>query len=316
MGRSRGGLTTKVHLATDGAGRGLAVLLTPGQTNDLPLLPTVLDALVVPRLEGEPPRRNPDVAIADPTARYRTEPFCGAKASTSSFQNAAIRSPTKRKGRHGGRAPLFDAELYKRRYVIERVLRKAKHRRAVASRYDSSRPPSMPDSFWPSSSNGSNHRETRPGRFETSAISGGSSCRGHHKCPATGHPSQYSAAAMSLSLLRSRFVHLRKEIMIKSSSAAALAIAVGALIALPATPAHAQSPSCAKAIELINIAIDTTGGTMDEATATALSGRLSGLAETTQGAERDAIAAYANALIDAGVADLTPFTDELNRACA
>ncbi|MEV6430434.1 hypothetical protein [Nocardia sp. NPDC051463] len=105
--------------------------------------------------------------------------------------------------------------------------------------------------------------------------------------------------------------------MIKSSSVvAALAISVGTLIALPTTPAHAKSLSCAKAIELINIAIDTTGGTMDEATATALSGRLSGLAEMAQGAERDAIAAYAGALIDGEVADLGPFTDELNRACA
>ncbi|MGY2087940.1 IS5 family transposase [Nocardia gipuzkoensis] len=31
IGRSRGGLTTKVHLVADGHGRGLAVLLTPGQ---------------------------------------------------------------------------------------------------------------------------------------------------------------------------------------------------------------------------------------------------------------------------------------------
>ncbi|WP_433594672.1 transposase [Nocardia sp. CA-145437] len=64
IGRSRGGLTTKIHLATDGAGRGLAVLLTPGQTNDSPLLPQLLDAVVVPRLEGGPPRRNPQVVIA------------------------------------------------------------------------------------------------------------------------------------------------------------------------------------------------------------------------------------------------------------
>lgn len=65
IGRARGGLTTTVHLPTDGAGRGLAVLLTPGQTNDSPLLPPRLDAVVVPRREGRPPRRNPDVVIAD-----------------------------------------------------------------------------------------------------------------------------------------------------------------------------------------------------------------------------------------------------------
>ncbi|MFG3618553.1 transposase [Nocardia sp. NPDC047654] len=62
MGRSREGLSTKIHLAADGAGRGLAVLLTPGQTNDSPPL---LDAVVVPRLAGGAPRRNPEVVIAD-----------------------------------------------------------------------------------------------------------------------------------------------------------------------------------------------------------------------------------------------------------
>ncbi|MGW4126329.1 transposase [Nocardia sp. NPDC004711] len=42
----------------------------------------------------------------------------------------------KRKGRHGGRAPRFDPELYKRRNVIERAFNRAKHWRAVATRYD------------------------------------------------------------------------------------------------------------------------------------------------------------------------------------
>ncbi|UGT65932.1 hypothetical protein LTT66_21755 [Nocardia gipuzkoensis] len=105
--------------------------------------------------------------------------------------------------------------------------------------------------------------------------------------------------------------------MIKSLSiAAVLSAAAAALLFLPATPAHASSPSCAKAIELINIAIDTSGGTLDPATATALSERLTGLADFTQGAERDAITAYAHALIDDNVTELTPYTDELNRACA
>ncbi|MBF6336342.1 hypothetical protein IU450_10640 [Nocardia abscessus] len=104
--------------------------------------------------------------------------------------------------------------------------------------------------------------------------------------------------------------------MIKSLSfAAAVAAAAATLVFLPATAAHAQSPSCAKAIELINIAIDTSGGTLDQATATALSDRLTGLADFTQGPERDAITAYARALVDDEVTELTPFTDELNRVC-
>lgn len=98
--------------------------------------------------------------------------------------------------------------------------------------------------------------------------------------------------------------------------AAALAAAAAALLFLPAAPAQAQSPLCSRAVELINVAIDTSGGTLDHATATALSDRLSGLADLAQGAEKDAITAYANALVDENVTDLNPYTDELNRACA
>lgn len=104
--------------------------------------------------------------------------------------------------------------------------------------------------------------------------------------------------------------------MIKSTSFAAVLCAATALLVLPAVPAQAQSPHCAKAIELINAAIDTSGGTMDADTATALSGRLSGLAELAEGAEKEAISAYATALVDDTVTDLDPYTTELNNACA
>ncbi|WP_433724422.1 hypothetical protein ACQP0C_27265 [Nocardia sp. CA-129566] len=70
-----------MHLAADGGGRGLAVLLTPGQAHDSPMLAPLLKAIAVPRLEGGPPRRNPEVVIADHAySRRRTEPCCGANA--------------------------------------------------------------------------------------------------------------------------------------------------------------------------------------------------------------------------------------------
>ncbi|MEV0365814.1 hypothetical protein [Nocardia fusca] len=94
------------------------------------------------------------------------------------------------------------------------------------------------------------------------------------------------------------------------------ATTVTVLQLLPADPAHANSPSCAKAIELINAAIDVSGGTMDDATTRALSDRLSGVAALAVGEEREAITGYADALIDETVADLGPATDELNRVCA
>ncbi len=64
-GRSRGGLTTKAHLATDGNGRGLAVLITAGLTVVCPMMLEVLEAIAVPRLVGDPTRRNPDRVLAD-----------------------------------------------------------------------------------------------------------------------------------------------------------------------------------------------------------------------------------------------------------
>jgi hypothetical protein len=49
LGRSRGGLTTKVHLACDGRGLPLAVVGTGGNVNDSTVFDTVLDAVRVPR---------------------------------------------------------------------------------------------------------------------------------------------------------------------------------------------------------------------------------------------------------------------------
>jgi hypothetical protein len=44
-------------------GRGLAVLLTPGQAGDAPILTPLLEAVAVRRLQGGPPRRSPQVVI-------------------------------------------------------------------------------------------------------------------------------------------------------------------------------------------------------------------------------------------------------------
>lgn len=131
-------MTTKVHLATDGHGHGLAVLLTPGQTHDSPWLAPLLDTVAVPRLDGGPPRRNPDAVIADraySSAANRTL-LRRKRVQTVIPQRRDQIANRKRKGRAGGRAPSFDPETYKRRNVIERAFNRAKHWRAVATRFD------------------------------------------------------------------------------------------------------------------------------------------------------------------------------------
>lgn len=65
IGRSRGGLTTKVHLLTDGQGRPLVLLLTAGNVNDCPTFPQLIAGLRVARPGPGRPRTCPDYLVAD-----------------------------------------------------------------------------------------------------------------------------------------------------------------------------------------------------------------------------------------------------------
>ncbi|NED72104.1 transposase, partial [Streptomyces sp. SID9944] len=49
LGRSRGGLTSKIHLACDGRGRPLGFVVTGGSTNDCTRFTAVMEAIRVPR---------------------------------------------------------------------------------------------------------------------------------------------------------------------------------------------------------------------------------------------------------------------------
>ena len=131
-------MTTKIHLVADGGGRGLAVLLTPGQASDSPMLGPLLEAVAVPRLEGGPPRRTPEVVIADKaySSAANRELLRRRGIRTVIPERADQIAHRKKRGRRGGRPPGFDRDTYKRRNVIERAFNKAKHWRGVATRYD------------------------------------------------------------------------------------------------------------------------------------------------------------------------------------
>ena len=45
MGRSRGGLTTKIHALVDADGRPVKLMLTPGQAGDAPVATALLEDL-------------------------------------------------------------------------------------------------------------------------------------------------------------------------------------------------------------------------------------------------------------------------------
>ncbi|WP_148283956.1 IS5 family transposase, partial [Luteimicrobium xylanilyticum] len=137
IGRSRGGLTTKVHHAVDGRGRPLAAVVTAGQCHDGQQLKAVLADVWVPREVGRP-RTTPDALLADKaysSAATRAD-LRARRIQAVIPERADQKANRKRKGSAGGRPPVTDFEKYKKRNVVERSFNLLKQWRALATRYD------------------------------------------------------------------------------------------------------------------------------------------------------------------------------------
>ncbi|GAA3449894.1 IS5 family transposase [Dactylosporangium matsuzakiense] len=65
LGRSRGGFTTKTHLACERGRKTLAVVVTAGQRGDSPQFVAVLERITVRRAGGGRSRTLPDLVLAD-----------------------------------------------------------------------------------------------------------------------------------------------------------------------------------------------------------------------------------------------------------
>ncbi len=63
LGRSRGGFSTKLHLAFDGRGRPLGIHVSAGQRHESTQLEPTLDSVRVPRRRGRPRKRPDDLAL-------------------------------------------------------------------------------------------------------------------------------------------------------------------------------------------------------------------------------------------------------------
>ncbi|MFF8300237.1 MULTISPECIES: IS5 family transposase [Streptomyces] len=138
LGRSRGGLTTKIHLACDGRGRPLALLITPGQRHDGVCAQPLLERIRVPRLGPGRPRCRPAHVIADKaysSRGFRT--YLRKRGIGHTIPEKADQQRHRRNcGRQGGRPPAFDRETYRRRNTVERCFSRLKHFRGIATRYD------------------------------------------------------------------------------------------------------------------------------------------------------------------------------------
>ena len=138
IGRSRGGLTTKIHHAVDGRGRPLAIVVTGGQRNDGAMLHRVLADIRIPRLGGGRPRTRPDSVIADKaySAGVIRRALHARGIRVVIPEKSDQIASRKKRGRRGGRPPTLDTTAYRGRNVVERSFGKNKQWRAIATRYD------------------------------------------------------------------------------------------------------------------------------------------------------------------------------------
>jgi transposase len=114
IGRSRGGLTTKIHAVVDALGNPLRFILTPGQASDFTQAEALIDGLPAEYVLGD--------------KGYDSKAFRDAIEA----QNATPVIPPRKT------SPQVDCDyaLYCERNLVERFFLKIKHFRRIATRYE------------------------------------------------------------------------------------------------------------------------------------------------------------------------------------
>ena len=116
MGRSRGGLTTKIHALVDAEGLPIALKLTEGQAHDGRSATDMLASI-----------KAGQILLAD--RAYDSDALRQDLASRGAWAN--VKPMPNRKN-----VPAFSGFLYRYRNLVERFFNTLKHFRGVATRYD------------------------------------------------------------------------------------------------------------------------------------------------------------------------------------
>ncbi len=120
MGRSRGGLTTKIHALVDANGLPIRLKLTEGQAHDGRSAADMLDGIGA----GQ-------ILLAD--RAYDSDGLRQSLKERGAWSN--VKPMPNRKN-----VPAFSRFLYRFRNLVERFFNKLKHFRAVATRFESTTP--------------------------------------------------------------------------------------------------------------------------------------------------------------------------------
>lgn len=116
MGRSRGGLTTKIHALVDAEGRPVRLELSPGQAADAPRAASLLEAV------------EPGATVLADKA-YDTDRIRSLVASKEAWANIPPKANRKK--------PFsFSKWVYRQRNLVERFFNRIKQLRGIATRYD------------------------------------------------------------------------------------------------------------------------------------------------------------------------------------
>ena len=115
MGKSRGGLSTKIHAAVDSLGNPVRLLLTAGQVSEYTEAEALIDGF--------------QAAFVLADKGYDSDAFVEAINNNGAVPVIPPRS--NRKVLRG-----YDKDLYKERNLVERLFQKLKEYRRIATRYE------------------------------------------------------------------------------------------------------------------------------------------------------------------------------------
>ena len=122
LGRSRGGLSTKIHLVAVDERTALALSLSAGQANDAPLGEQLVAEVITPEAHIQ-------AVCAD--RAYDTDALRAELAAAPTPKQAVIPPRANRRVQYA-----YDPERYRQRNRVERLVGRLKQFRAVATRYD------------------------------------------------------------------------------------------------------------------------------------------------------------------------------------